>query len=65
MPARLGYRNGSAAGATRLKLVGQSHGHTLEKLNAGDASIIRYGIQEHGRDFPFWDSLAMYRLAGS
>ncbi|HHK0379481.1 TPA: hypothetical protein ACQQJB_003655 [Pseudomonas aeruginosa] len=54
-----------AAGATGLKLVGQSHRVTLEELNAGGATIIRYGIQEHGRDFPFWDSLAMYRLAGS
>ncbi|EPG9355240.1 hypothetical protein ACKU3Z_030120 [Pseudomonas aeruginosa] len=54
-----------AAGVTELKLVGQSHRVTLEELNAGGATIIRYGIQEHGRDFPFWDSLAMYRLAGS
>ncbi|ELG7182087.1 TPA: hypothetical protein ACP3ZG_001578 [Pseudomonas aeruginosa] len=51
------------AGATGLKLVGWSCGISLEELRAGGATIIRHGIREHGRDFPFWEFLDMYQLA--
>lgn len=51
-----------AAGATGLKLVGWSCGISIEELRAGGATIIRHGIREHGRDFPFWEFLDMYQL---